>query len=72
MSKGTVYTVTRKDGLEVEYEEVYTATCRGSDCDKTIAMAQEAGGGRWHPFDPETGESHFRTCPNAGDFRGKK
>lgn len=64
MSKGDVYRI----GPTHEYVEQYRRPCHG--CGKEIAFAEDSDG-RWHAFDPDTGESHFASCKHADMFRKK-
>lgn len=67
MTRGRVYTLGSVHPHE--YVEVYQRKCAG--CDATIAMAMDHNE-RWHPFDPDTGVSHYSTCPEAARFRRDK
>lgn len=61
--KGDTYEI-----KETVYTEVYRKPCAGATCGTEIAMAVTESG-KWHPFDPDTGDSHYSTCPGAQDFR---
>lgn len=54
-----------------EYFPAYTKSCDGSECRATIVMAKDVAG-RYHPFDEDTGHSHYATCPDAQKFRKEK
>lgn len=54
-----------------EYFPIYYRKCSGSNCDAQIVMAEDAAG-KWHPFDEDTGHSHYSTCPDAQKFRKPK
>jgi len=62
MSRGDVYRI----GETHEYVEQYRKACKG--CGEAIVMAIDYND-RWHPFDPETGDSHYATCTHADLFR---
>ena len=62
--KGDIYTIGTENPHE--YVEVYRKLC--TKCGAEMAMATDRND-RWHPFDPETKESHFSTCPAAKHFR---
>lgn len=44
--------------------------CKG--CNEPIEWREAEWSGRPHPFNPGTDVSHFKTCPNADDFRKGK
>ena len=54
-----------------EYREIYRRPCQGPTCGAEIVMANDELG-KWHPFDPDTGHSHYSTCPDAQKYRDKK
>lgn len=54
-----------------EYIERYCKTCSGATCSAWIAMAQDKNG-NWHPFDTDTGHSHYSTCIDVAKFRQEK
>lgn len=68
MVEGRVFTLGTKNPRE--FVEQYQKECAASDCRKTIAMAQDEFG-KWHPFDPDTGVSHYSTCVAAERFRNQ-
>ncbi len=50
-----------------ENEKVGSKTC---SCGKEIHFARTSNGGSM-PFDPDTGRSHFLSCPDASKYSGK-
>ncbi len=50
------------------YTEKSRMKCKGDNCGKLIAWAQNIEG-LFHPFDFDTGHSHYETCVDAPKFR---
>lgn len=50
-----------------ENEKVGEKVC---SCGATIHFARTSNGGSM-PFDPDTGKSHFLSCPHANRYSGK-
>jgi hypothetical protein len=60
---------TRKDLESAGYVFLNEAKCRG--CGAEIIWAKTARGKRM-PFDRETLEPHWATCPQAKEFKGER
>lgn len=63
MARGRVFALGKH-----EYIERYCRTCFGATCSEWIAFAQDKDG-NWHPFDTDTGHSHYSTCVDVDRFR---